>query len=58
MLRDQLIVDIAQYKGHPNCKNLICFVYDPEERIDNPVELENDLSTNKDICVIVKIVQR
>lgn len=58
VLRDQLIVDIAQYKAHPNCKCLICFVYDPEERIDNPVELEKDLSTNEDICVIVKVAQR
>lgn len=58
VLRDQLIVDIAQYKAHPNCKCLICFVYDPEERIDNPVELENDLSTKEDICVIVKVAQR
>lgn len=29
-LGEQLIIDIARYKSHPNCKNLVCFVYDPE----------------------------
>ena len=41
---DQLIIDIDRYKVHPDCKELICFVYDPDERIDNPRALENDLS--------------
>jgi len=45
---DQLLVDIQRYREHPNCKTLICFVYDPEGRIANPAGLENDLSGNKD----------
>ena len=57
-LRNQLIVDIAQYKTHPNCKTLICFVYDPEEKIDNPVEIERDLSSDKELNVIVRIIQK
>lgn len=28
---DQLLVDIQRYQSHPDCKKLICFVYDPEE---------------------------
>jgi len=40
---EQLIVDIAKYKVHPDCKHLICFVYDPENRIVNPRGLEEDL---------------
>ncbi len=40
---EQLIVDIECYKNHPNCERLICFVYDPEGRIGNPVGIENDL---------------
>lgn len=56
---DQLIIDIARYKGHPNCNTLICFVYDPEERINNPVGIERDLtSVNEELNVIVKIIQR
>jgi len=41
---DQLLIDIAKYKQHPDCKTLICFIYDPEERIKNPRGLENDLN--------------
>lgn len=41
----QLIEDIARYKTHPDCSQLICFVYDPEGRIGNPRGLESDLSS-------------
>jgi REase_DpnII-MboI len=41
---NQLILDVAHYANHPNCKRLICFVYDPEGRIRNPRGLENDIS--------------
>jgi len=41
---DQLIIDIGRYKEHPNCKRLICFVYDPEGYLKNPDGLETDLS--------------
>ena len=40
---DQLIIDIAHYKQHYGCKNLYCFVYDPEGYIRNPRGLEKDL---------------
>lgn len=41
---EQLIVDIAKYKKHPQCRRLVCFVYDPEGRIANPAGIENDLN--------------
>jgi hypothetical protein len=41
---EQLIVDIARYRTHPDCKRLICFVYDPNELVRNPAGLEGDLS--------------
>lgn len=41
---NQLIEDIARYGSHSRCKVLVCFVYDPEERLQNPRGLENDLS--------------
>ncbi|MDO9212329.1 MAG: hypothetical protein Q7U23_00680 [Methylococcales bacterium] len=41
---EQLIIDTHKYQTHPDCKNLICFVYDPEGRISNPRGIENDLS--------------
>ncbi len=40
---EQLIVDIARYAEHPDCKCLVCFVYDPENKIPNPDGLESDL---------------
>lgn len=40
---DQLLIDIARYKAHPACNTLVCFIYDPEGRIGNPAELEDDL---------------
>ncbi len=43
---EQLISDIQRYKAHPDCATLVCFVYDPEHRIGNPAELENDLGSN------------
>jgi hypothetical protein len=39
----QLIEDIERYKEHPDCKILICFVYDPEGKIANPRGIECDL---------------
>ena len=45
---EQLIIDIEKYRSHPNCKTLICFVYDPQNFIRNPRGLENDLSGQRD----------
>lgn len=56
-LGEQLIVDIEKYSKHPDCKTLICFVYDPEGRIANPRGVEIDLHSRSDehITVIVYI---
>lgn len=40
---EQLLIDIAKYSKHQDCKVLLCFIYDPEKRIGNPIGLENDL---------------
>lgn len=56
---DQLIIDIERYKTHPNCKNLLCFVYDPEEKISNPKGLEKDLTKKENgLNVITVITQK
>ncbi|MGP5231518.1 PD-(D/E)XK nuclease domain-containing protein [Psychrobacter celer] len=41
---EQLIIDSQRYQAHPDCKRIICFVYDPEGLIANPKGIENDLS--------------
>lgn len=52
---EQLTIDIANYKEHPDCKKLVCFVYDPDGYIKNPRWLENDLAKSKEMEVKVYI---
>lgn len=40
---EQLIIDVTKYAVHPDIKFLICFVYDPEEKIKNSSGLIGDL---------------
>lgn len=53
---EQLIVDIDRYKSHPDCQNLLCFIYDPDERLVNPRGIENDLTKQTDGLNVVTIV--
>ena len=51
---NQLAIDILRYQSHPDCKTLICFVYDPTGKCNNPTALENDLSKKHgDLAVLV-----
>ncbi|WP_313596716.1 PD-(D/E)XK nuclease domain-containing protein [Psychrobacter sanguinis] len=43
-LGEELMIDSQRYQAHPDCKRIICFVYDPEGYIDNPKGIESDLS--------------
>lgn len=43
-LGEELMIDSQRYQAHPDCKRIICFVYDPEGFIANPRGIENDLS--------------
>lgn len=55
---EQLIVDIARYQSHPDCKKLLCFVYDPDGWVSNPKGLENDLNQKEEFEVKVMIVPK
>lgn len=55
-LGTQLIDDIARYRMHPNCKTLVCFVYDPDGRVSNPAGIMNDLSGKTDDFVVEVII--
>ena len=58
-LGEQLIVDIARYRVHPDCKRLFCFVYDPDGWISNPSGLEHDLCKSEaDFKVVVLIIPK
>ena len=52
---DQLLIDMQRYRAHPDCKRLVCFVYDPEGWISNPRGLETDLE-RKDTDFQVKTI--
>jgi len=58
---DDLKIDIESYHVHPNCKTLICFIYDPKGYINDPMMLTQDLSgtrVKKDSQFDVKIFIR
>ena len=54
---EQLLIDIAKYSRHQDCKILVCFVYDPEARIGNLTGLENDLNemSTDSLLVVTRI---
>lgn len=54
---EQLLIDIAKYQTHSDCKTLICFIYDPEGKIGNPKGLKNDLErlSSANLKIIVYI---
>lgn len=56
-VREQLAIDIAMYRAHPDCKTLICFVYDPNGRLENPKGVEADLGklSTDELQVIVLV---
>ncbi len=49
---DQLIIDTVRYSKMDDCSKLICFIYDPENRIVNPGGLEADLGGEKDGIIV------
>jgi hypothetical protein len=53
---EQLIIDIKRYQSHPDCRHLLCFVYDPSGYLKNPLGLENDLTRTHDKLQVKVIV--
>lgn len=54
---DELIIDKERYFAHPDCRHLVCFVYDPEGRIANPRGIENDLNENSDSLSVSVLIR-
>jgi hypothetical protein len=42
-ITDELIQDVARYKSHPDCKKLVCIVYDPAGLLKNPTGIISDI---------------
>jgi hypothetical protein len=55
-LEQQMIMDIQKFTKQPDCKTLVCFVYDPKGRIANPRKVENDLSGERDGLTVRLII--
>ena len=53
-LGEELIIDIEKYQKHLECKHLVCFVYDPESKLKNPIGIMDDL--NKQHGGFVKVI--
>jgi hypothetical protein len=56
-LGDEFMIDIGGNKQKQDCKALVCFVYDPENRLKNPRALESDLSKQHDglsVSVVIR----
>lgn len=55
-LGKQLIQDIARYQTHPNVDSLVCFIYDPNQFMENPLGIKNDLESLSSDNLIVKVI--
>jgi len=44
-LGEELIVDITRYRAHPNCAQLVFFIYDPDEVLTNAPLLISDIQS-------------
>lgn len=53
---EQLTIDIANYRKHPNCRHLFCLVWDDPKLISNPEGLRSDLEGSNEGFVSVCIV--
>lgn len=58
-ISNELIIDVARYRVYPDCKVLICLVYDPKAIVQNPRGVERDIGRLSDanlqvICVVVQ----
>jgi len=54
-ISEELILDIAHYRTHPECQTLMCFIYDPAHLITNPNGFETDIQRNQSYPVIVTV---
>ena len=41
---EELMIDIQYYQKHPDCRILYCFIYDPDDLIQNRAAITNELS--------------
>jgi hypothetical protein len=52
----ELLADMALYKRHPDCRTLICFVYDPDHVLMNPGGFIRDLEQHSSPEMAVRVL--
>jgi hypothetical protein len=52
---DELIIDIARYREHPDCAMLVSFIY-PDGYVQNPEGLKSDLEKGSDSLTVRVII--
>ena len=52
----ELIDDITRYRSHPDCKRLVCFIYDPTNALRNATGLEEDMTRTHDNLPVEVVV--
>ena len=57
-LGEEMIIDIPNYKRHPDCKSIFFFIYDPTYLLQNRCGLKNDIENLSDEQVKVKVYIR
>lgn len=55
-IANQLIIDARRYQAHPDCRTLVCFVYDPSHICHNVAALKSDLASDWPPLRVVVIV--
>lgn len=50
---EELLIDIGRYKN--SCSTLVCFIYDPKEKLENPYGLITDLENMSTDDLAVKV---
>lgn len=53
---DELLIDIAHYSTHTGVRTLVCFVFDPGMRLQNPAGLIRDLEGRSTERLAVRVV--
>lgn len=43
---NQLIIDCGRYSNHPSVNTLVCLIYDPNGKCQNPAAIENDIQSS------------
>jgi hypothetical protein len=54
-ISDELIIDLTRYKTHPDCRILVCFIYDRDSVIENPKGFIKDMESDTPLPVRVFI---